>query len=61
MQFLDLAKKRCSVRDYTGELVEPEKVSYILEAGRVAPTGVNAQSQRILVIQSKEAWKRLQR
>ena len=59
MQFLDLAKKRCSVRDCTGELVEPEKVSYILEAGRVAPTGVNAQSQRILVIQSKEGMEKV--
>ena len=55
MEFLDLAKKRYSVRKYKNIPVEPEKLQKILEAGRVAPTATNSQPQRILVLQSAEA------
>jgi len=34
--------------------VEKEKIDKILEAGRVAPTAMNIQPQRILVLQDKE-------
>ncbi len=54
MSFLELAKQRYSVRKYTDQKVEEEKLNMILEAGRVAPTGANKQNQRILVIQSEE-------
>lgn len=55
MEFLELAKKRYSVRQYEDRPVEEEKLRRVLEAGRVAPTGANRQPQRILVVQSKEA------
>ena len=55
MEFLDLAKKRYSVRSYTAKKVEKEKLDLILEAGRIAPTAANRQPQRILVIESKES------
>jgi nitroreductase len=54
MEFLELAKKRYSVRSFSDKKVEKEKIDLILEAGRVAPTAVNYQPQRILVIDSEE-------
>ena len=51
MDFLQLAKQRYSVRKYTNAKVETEKLNLILEAGRVAPTGVNSQHQHIIVVQ----------
>ena len=54
MNFMELAKKRCSIRSYQDKPIEPEKLEAILEAGRIAPTGVNAQEQRLLVVQSPE-------
>lgn len=60
MHFLELAKKRCSTRNYTEQKVEPEKLAQILEAARVAPTGVNAQAFRLLVIQDEENLKKLE-
>ncbi len=54
MDFMSLAKKRCSIRAYQDKPIEPEKIQAILEAGRIAPTGVNAQEQRLLVVQSPE-------
>ena len=43
MDFLTLAKKRYSVRAYTKQKVEKEKLDAILEAAHVAPTGGNCQ------------------
>ncbi|URZ17827.1 nitroreductase family protein [Clostridium felsineum] len=43
MDFMDISKKRMSVRKYSGRKVEDEKLKKILEAGRWAPTAVNAQ------------------
>ncbi|MCR4925611.1 MAG: nitroreductase family protein [Clostridiales bacterium] len=54
MNFTELAKKRCSVRSYTGEKLKKEELEQILEAGRLAPTAKNLQPQRILVIESDE-------
>ena len=41
MDFLDIAKKRFSVRSYKKQPVEQEKLDKILEAARVAPTAAN--------------------
>lgn len=54
MEFLELAKKRYSVRKYTEKKVEDEKIAKILEAAKVAPTAANKQPQRIFVIKSEE-------
>ena len=50
MDFLSLAKQRCSVRKYKVDAVEKDKLDKILEAARIAPTAANIQSQRLLVI-----------
>ena len=59
MNFLELAKSRYSCRSFSNKEVETEKIKKILEAGRVAPTAVNYQPQRILVIQDKEKLDKL--
>lgn len=41
---LDLLKERKSVRDFAEKEVPEEVINYILEAGRLSPSGGNAQS-----------------
>lgn len=55
MEFLELAKRRYSVRKFDPRPVEEEKLQMILEAGRVAPTAKNMQPQKIYVLESPEA------
>lgn len=59
MDFLELAKDRYSVRKFCDKKVEKEKLDLILEAGRVAPTAVNYQPQRILVLDTEDALSKL--
>ena len=59
MDLLELLKKRYSVRKFSDKKIEQEKLDLILEAARVAPTAVNYQPQRILVIKSEEALDKL--
>lgn len=54
MDFLTLAKTRCSIRSYTNQKVEPEKLEKILETAHVAPTAANLQPIRLLAVQSAE-------
>lgn len=61
MDFLELAKLRCSIRSFTDKPVEKEKLQRILEAGRVAPTACNKQPQRIIVVQNPENIKKVQK
>lgn len=51
MSFAQLAKQRYSVRKFSDRPIEKEEMDRILEAGRLAPTAVNNQPQRILVLQ----------
>ena len=48
--FMTLAKERYSVRKFTQQKVEQEKIDLILESGLVAPTAANRQPQKILVL-----------
>ena len=50
-----MSKERYSVRKFSDKKVEDEKLQKILEAGRLAPTAKNSQSQRIFVLQSPDA------
>lgn len=54
MNFIEIAKKRYSVRSYKDKKVEEEKLQKILEAAHVAPTAANRQPVRLIVVQSKE-------
>ena len=50
MDFLELARKRYSVRSYKSDPVEQEKLDRILEAARLAPTAVNIQPFQLMVV-----------
>lgn len=53
MEFLDLIKSRYSVRAYKNEPVENEKLEIILESARLAPTAVNYQPFKLIIIHTK--------
>lgn len=54
MEFDQLLKERYSVRKFSNQKVEKEKIDKILEAARIAPTAVNYQPQRILVVEDPD-------
>ncbi|GLC30293.1 nitroreductase family protein [Clostridium omnivorum] len=47
---LDLLKQRKSIRNFTEKDVSDEVINYILEAGRLSPSGGNAQSWKFGLI-----------
>jgi len=53
MDFLELAKKRYSVRAYKSDPVEDDKLQKVLEAARLAPTACNLQPFQFIVIHTK--------
>ena len=57
--FLELAKSRYSVRNYLDKPVEDEKLKYILEAGRIAPSAANYQPWHFIVIRDPEMRKEI--
>ena len=50
MSFLELAKKRFSVRKFKPDPVKDEDLQYVLEAGRIAPSANNSQPWQFMVI-----------
>lgn len=54
MKFLDLVKARYSVRSYEMRPVEQEKLDYILECVRLAPSAVNFQPWRFAIVTDPE-------
>lgn len=59
MEFQKLIYERYSVRNFSSQPVEEEKLQKILEAGQAAPTARNAQPQRVLVVKSPEALEKI--
>ncbi len=59
MDFLTLAKTRCSIRSYEDKKVEQEKLEKILQAAHAAPTAANRQPVKLLVVQSDEGLAKL--
>lgn len=59
MNFAELSEHRYSVRKFDPRPVEEEKLQLMLRAAQVAPTAVNAQPQKIYVLQSEEAKNKL--
>lgn len=60
MNFLELTQKRFSARSYKPEAVEQEKLDYIIECARLAPSAVNFQPWHFLLIKSEEQRLKLQ-
>jgi nitroreductase len=57
MNFIELATQRSSVRNFDSKPVEKEKLMYILEAARIAPSAVNFQPWHFVVITDPEILK----
>ncbi|MCH5229432.1 MAG: nitroreductase family protein [Muribaculaceae bacterium] len=53
MNFLELSKKRYSVRNYLSKPVEEEKLTYILECGRLSQSAANFQPWMLYVIKDE--------
>ena len=60
MSFLDLVKQRYSCRSYQTKGVEQEKIDYVMECVRFAPSAVNKQPWRFHVITKDDDRKKLQ-
>lgn len=60
MNFLELVKQRYSCRAYKSLGVEKEKLDYILECVRLAPSAVNKQPWRFRIVSKEEDKARLQ-
>ena len=54
MNFLELVKARYSVRNYEERPIEQNKLDYIMECVRLAPSAVNFQPWKFAVITEKK-------
>ena len=59
MDFLELAKKRYSTRQFQNKKVEKQKIEAIINAAHVAPTAANLQPQKLLILDSPEQLSKL--
>ena len=59
MEFKEVVKNRYSCKKYSDRQVEADKLNAILEAGRLAPTAKNLQEQHVYVLQSSEAFAKI--
>ena len=59
MNILELSQNRFSARKYTDEAVSDDDLAYILECVRLAPSAVNRQPWKFVVVRSKEAKEQL--
>ena len=50
---INFMKTRRSIRLYQKRKIEDEKIRYIMEAGRLSPTGCNRQSLRFILLDNK--------
>ncbi|MDR1937104.1 MAG: nitroreductase family protein [Tannerellaceae bacterium] len=59
MNTLELIRKRCSIRQYSSTPVEEDKIEYLLEAARLAPSACNNQPWYFLVVTEEEGRRKL--
>ena len=59
MDFYEVIRKRQSIRQYTSEIPEKEKINKILNAARLAPTWANKQGMQYIIVQNPELVKEL--
>lgn len=56
---MESIRKRYSCRNYQDKAIEPEKLTTIFEAARLAPSAKNLQDWRFVVVTNKEGKRRL--
>jgi nitroreductase len=54
MEFAEVIKSRTSIRSYSERQVEDEKITYIFDCARLAPSWANKQCWRFIVVRDKE-------
>ena len=59
MEFEKVIRQRETVRSFDGNKPTEEQLQRILEAGRLAPTAYNKQPQRVYVLESEEALRKM--
>jgi nitroreductase len=55
----DAIRLRKSVRSYTGQKVEPQKLDKLMESARLAPSASNRQEWRFVIVDGKETLDRI--
>lgn len=61
MKIIELIKQRYSCRNYQPTRVEQDKLDYIMECVRLAPSAVNKQPWKFRILTSEENRKKVQR
>ena len=59
MNVMEAIRKRKSVRKYLNKKVEEDKLSAVLEAGRLAPSASNRQEWRFIIVRDQVSKKKL--
>jgi nitroreductase len=59
MEFLEVVKSRRSIRKFKSDEIPENYITELIEAGRFAPSGINIQPTRYVVIKSEDARKKL--
>lgn len=59
MNFLKLVKSRYSCRQYADRVVEKEKLDYVMECVRLAPSAMNRQPWRFRIVTDVEVLQKL--
>ncbi len=56
---LDLLYSRRSIRKYTSQLIEPEKIEKLIEAALLSPTSRNREAWEFVIVTDKTALRQL--
>lgn len=59
MELLEIIKSRRSIRNYKNKPVEEENITKILEAARWAPSGLNNQPWKFIIVQNSNIIKQI--
>jgi nitroreductase len=59
MNLLDIIKKRRSIRSFTVQIVESEKIEALLQAAMYAPSAVNKQPWHFIVIDDRKVLNKI--
>jgi nitroreductase len=59
MKIIEEIAERRSIRDYSGKTIEPEKLTRILEAARLAPTARNQQDWNLVLVKNPDIKEKL--
>ena len=59
MDFIDLVRKRRSIRKYKSDPVTEEKLKYVLEAARIAPSWQNRQCWKYIIVTDEALRKKI--